>query len=97
MMLFDVVRKLNERIAYLLKERTPANRFGMITGTTDGTTVLIHFADEVVWDSTTWNYDNNYPSGMSEDQKIQAETKRIEDHIKASIDSHLAKLYDIQW
>lgn len=94
-MLFDIIRNLNEEITALLNKGMPGPVSPKIIATTDGYNVSIYFIDRVVWDSTEWVY-KDYPN-MTESEAVEAETRRIQSHIKKSISDYLTSLYDIQW
>lgn len=95
MMLFDVIRNLNEQITVFLNEGMPGPMVPKVIATTDGFNATIHFIDRVVWDSTTWTF-RDYP-GMDESEAALAEGARIEAHIKQGISDYLTQLYNIQW
>ncbi len=96
MMLFDVIRKLNDEISLSLNKGMPGKSVPLLTATTDGYNVVINFVDKTVWESHTWEY-HTYPSYMSEDEQMTQETLRIIAHIKMQVMEYLMTLFQIQW
>ncbi len=95
MMLFDLVRKLNDEITLNINEGMPGKNFPCLYGVTDGYNAHITFMDQTVWDSSVWKYERD-PS-VPTDADIAYEIGRIETHIKARVMDHLTRLYNIQW
>lgn len=87
-MLFDIVRDLNDHMTMMVNEGMPGKRVPLLTGTTDGYNVTIHFMDSVVWDSASWEY-------RSDDESV--EIARIKAHIQECITNNLVMLYNIQF
>lgn len=54
MMLFDIIRNLNDSITLSINQGMPGKARPKLMGTTDGYNVAIHFVDYEVWNSTTW-------------------------------------------
>ena len=88
MMLFDIIRNLNDSITLSIKQGMPGKARPKLMGTTDGYNVAIHFVDYEVWNSTTWQYGNGTE---------QEELERIQQHIKDGVMEYLTTLYNIQW
>lgn len=95
MMMFDVLRKLNDEITVSLNEGLPGPTVPLLIGTTDGYNVTVHFMDKVVWDSTKWKYTT--VTDNPTDNEVRNELDRIEQHIRHEVMEYLTRLYNIQW
>lgn len=84
MMLFDVVRAINDKLARRANNNRPGKRNPLLTATTDGYTVIIQFMTETVWDSSEW-VTNDYNSE-------EEETKRVQAHIETKIQMVISNL-----
>lgn len=94
MMLFDIVRDINDKITHSMNEGKPGKRGIYITGTTDGYNVVFHFMGEVVWDSTVWAY--HYEGDDVTDEQVALEMERIRSHVIAKAQKLINQFFNIQ-
>lgn len=94
MMLFDIVRDLNDKIAYSVNEGRPGKRGAYVTGTTDGYNVVIQFMGETVWDSTMWNY--HYDGDDVTEEQMALEMERIRSYVTTKIQKQINQFFSIQ-
>lgn len=89
-MLFDIIAKLNSEIVELMKERHPdIDHIPMLVGSTDGSTVTIHFADKMVWDSNSWQFHEKHSEELS--------LTLIENHLRARITDYMGQMRRFGW
>lgn len=96
MILFDVIRDLNTQINIQMNDGLPGKRTPVVIGATDGTNVTVTFMDNVIWDSSTWEY-GDYPASMLLEEAEKRELALITSHLKNTITEYLTRLYNIQW
>lgn len=94
MMLFDIVRDLNDKISYSMNNGRPGKRAVYLTGTTDGYNVVIHFMGETVWDSTEWSY--HYEGDDVTEAQVELEMGRIRSHITTKVQKLINQFFSIQ-
>lgn len=94
MQLFDIVRELNDKIAYNIGRGKPHKRVPYLIGTTDGYNVVISFMGETVWDSTEWSFQYGDDDPVTE-QMVLDETKRIRGYIVRECHKLLQHFFEI--
>lgn len=81
MMLFDIIREMNDKLCLRLGKGKAMNRMVLLTATTDGYNIVVHFMGEVVWESSEWKFDDI----NSEQEELDA----IQHHITATTNNIL--------
>ncbi len=95
MQLFDIVRDLNDKIAYNIGRGKPHKRVPYLTGTTDGYNVVINFMGEVVWESSEWTFPYGEDDDVTEEM-VKNETIRIRKYITTECQKLLTQFFSIQ-
>lgn len=88
MLLFDVLRELNDHMNLLASKGEPGVRVPLLVAITDGYRVRITFMDRTVWDSDEWGYE-------TDDEEY--ELNRIREHLKSEVNSHLNFISNIRF
>lgn len=96
MMLFDIVRDLNDKIGHAINSGRPGKRAPYLTGTTDGYNVVIHFMGEVLWESTDWTYRYGHDNEDVTDEEVADEMARIRGHITREAQKLINQFFSIQ-
>lgn len=94
MMMFDIVRDLNDKINYAMNKGRPGQRKVYLTGTTDGYNVVVYFMGEAVWDSTEWAY--HYEGDDVTEAQVELEMERIRGHVVAKTQNLINQFFSIQ-
>lgn len=95
MVLFDIVRNLNDKINYSINNGIPSKRVPYVVGVTDGYNVLIQFMGVTIWESTDWEYANADMDEVSE-LEYTNEIKRIEQYVTKECQKQVNMFFNIQ-
>ena len=93
MNLFDVVRDLNDSVALQLSVGLPYHRSPWFKGETDGYGVKIRFLDQLVWDSSKWEY--SYEDDDYTEADVMREMELIVKAIKAKSNKVLQQMFTV--
>lgn len=88
MLLFDVLRELNDRMNVMRNRGMPGEWVPLLVAVTDGYRVRITFMDRTVWDSAEWEYETDDEAH---------ELNRIREHLQESVNDHLTALFNIRF
>lgn len=95
MLLFDIVREINDKISFIANRGLPGKRTPYLTAVTDGYDVEIMFMGQVIWKSVEWEFHYADEDKLT-DGMIKEESKRVREHLITESQKMINQFYHIQ-